>query len=111
MEQSKDFSKRTFYCPKCSHKNVCKKIDVPGSACEDFINGQSYMEYPSIYQLFQPIFDWINYHYRSANVTFVVDHNSAKMYIENGPFVFDKRLTNNTSFTHMQNKTEEDKEK
>ncbi len=78
-------------CELCSHKNVCKKIDEKAEkCCEDYIQQASYKFYGNINDLFQPIFDWIQLHYPAGGVKFEVDRNSARMYLEYGPFVLSR---------------------
>lgn len=86
-------SKQTFLCANCTHKKVCKKIDDEGDKCEDFLSDSTYKSYPSIYNMFQPIFDWLNFHYPHGELKFIVDSNSAYMYQEHGPSIFSKSLS------------------
>lgn len=86
------FCRRFIMCESCAHKNVCKKIEDKKEKCDDFLNGGAYKVYGNIYDMFQPIFDWIKVHYPAGEVKFVVDYNSAKMYQEHGPFVVSKEL-------------------
>ena len=86
-------SKKIYLCPQCKHKEVCKKIEESAANCADFLNASSYKIYGNIHSMFQPIFDWLNFHYPAGEVRFVVDRNSAKMYQEHGPFVASKELT------------------
>lgn len=92
INEAMENSKSIFFCPNCAHKTVCKKIDKPEEDCKDFMDATTYKQYSSIYHFFQPIFDWINFHYPAGEVKFVVDHNSAKMFIEHGPFVASEEL-------------------
>lgn len=85
-------SKSLFLCLNCEHKAVCKKIDEPAKECKEFMDANTYQRYSSIDHFFQPIFDWIQYHYPAGEVKFILDHNSAKMMIEHGPFVVDKSI-------------------
>lgn len=86
-------SKKLFLCSHCQHKEVCKNIDQPDDKCPHFLNAGTYKTYGNIYTMFQPIFDWLNFHYPAGEVKFIVDNNSAKMYQEHGPFVASKQLT------------------
>lgn len=82
-------------CRKCKHNDVCKYLqEREGQAepCKDFLNAGDYKTYGNIYSFFQPIFDWLNCHYPSGDVRFVVDNTSAKMYLEHGPFVASEEL-------------------
>lgn len=85
-------SKKVFLCSNCEHKDVCRKIDDPEEGCKDFMDATTYKQYASIYHFFQPIFDWIKFHYPAGEVKFLVDQNSARMLIEHGPFVVSKEL-------------------
>lgn len=98
-------SKAAFLCPCCSHKAVCKEIETPSEKCEHFADATTYQRYPSIYHFFQPIFDWINFHYPTHDVKFIVDHNSARMMLEHGPCAFSKEINN---AVNMATKTTED---
>lgn len=86
--------KQTFLCPSCAHRDVCKNIDEEGEKCGDFLDGTSYQRYSSIHHFFQPIFDWIKFHYPAGEILFIVDHNSAKMMIEHRTSVYSKEITN-----------------
>lgn len=85
-------SKQFFLCKNCKHRAVCKKIEEEGAQCKDFLDAETYKVYASIYSMFQPIFDWLKFHYPSGEVKFVVDRTSAKMHLEHGPAVFSKEL-------------------
>lgn len=91
-QEAMENSKAIFLCPSCAHKDVCKKADEPARECNDFMSATGYQQYGSINHFFQPIFDWIQYHYPAGEVKFIVDYNSAKMMIEHGPFVVDKSI-------------------
>lgn len=99
--------KKHFYCQNCSHKDVCNKIDDPENDCEHFIDGSIYKKYASINQMFQPIFDWLNFHYPHGEVHFVVDGMSAKMYQEHGAYVASKQLMNFDFKKAIQNQEEQ----
>ena len=85
---------KIIMCQTCAHKNVCKKINEQIDGCEDFLNSGTYKIYGNIYDMFQPIFDWLNFHHPHGDVKFVVDNMGAKMYQEHGPFVSSKQLDN-----------------
>ena len=79
-------------CLRCLHKNVCaikNRAEIP---CKEFLENDDYKTYGNVYNLFQPIFDWIQYHYPSGEVIFIVDKNSAKMHLEHGVSAYCKRL-------------------
>lgn len=86
-------SKKFFLCRHCKHERVCKKIEDEETQCEDFLNAGDYKTYGNIYSFFQPIFDWLKFHYPVGEAKFVVDQTSAKMYLEHGPAAFSKELT------------------
>lgn len=86
-------SKHIFLCSHCQHAEVCKNIEKPDDKCPHFLNAGSYKTYGNIHTMFQPIFDWLNFHYPAGEVKFVVDNTAAKMYQEHGPFVASKQLT------------------
>lgn len=46
--------------------------------------------YGDIYALFQPIFEWLQTHYPSGEVRFIVDKTSAQMIINHNSAVFSK---------------------
>lgn len=85
-------SKKLFLCSHCQHKEVCKNIEELDDKCPHFLNSGTYKTYGNIYTMFQPIFDWLNFHYPAGEVKFVVDNTSARMYQEHGPFVASKQL-------------------
>lgn len=92
INKAMENSKAIFFCPNCIHKNVCKKLDETGKECADFMSASTYKQYGSVYSLFQPVFEWIKFHYPAGEVRFIVDHNSARMMIDHGPFVLSKEL-------------------
>lgn len=82
-------------CKSCAHNNVCKKIEERKDTtelCTDFLNAGNYKTYGNIYDMFQPIFDWIEFHYPSHDVKFIVDYASAQMYIEHKVYAFKKNM-------------------
>lgn len=105
MKDSKSF----FLCPNCSHKDVCKKRDKPDRQCNDFMDATTFKQYASIYHFFQPIFDWLKFHYPAGEVKFIVDGTSAKMVLEHGPSVFSKEITEPISYLNQIGETKEDK--
>lgn len=82
----------TFMCPQCAHENVCSKKGNTEIPCKDFLVNGNYKRYGNINDLFQPIFDWIQYHYPSGEVIFIVDKNSAKMHLEHGVNAYSKEI-------------------
>lgn len=81
-------------CRSCVHEHVCKRADENRIKCDDYKQKISYMVHRNIDQLFQPIFKWIQHHYPSGGVSFLVDSKTAKMKIDYGPYVFDDSLKN-----------------
>lgn len=86
-------NKKVFFCRSCAHKNVCKKIEENEENCSDFMDDTDYQKYASIYHFFDPIFDWMKFHYPAGDVKFIVDRNSAIMFLEYKPCVFSKEIT------------------
>lgn len=78
-------------CGFCAHKNVCKHADEMPERCENFKTEPNYKIHGNIDQLFQPIFKWIQFHYPAGGVCFYVDHDTAKMKIDHGPYIFDDK--------------------
>lgn len=101
-------SKKMFLCLHCQHKEVCKIIEEPDDKCAHFLNAGTYKVYGNIYTMFQPIFDWLNFHYPAGEVKFVVDRASAKMYQEHGPFVASKQLTDFSLCDGSKHRTKEE---
>lgn len=65
------------------------------------------MRYGDIYEMFEPIFQWIKEHYPSGGY-FIVDHNSAKFYCPHILSVYSKELTNTAnSFMNIPKETKE----
>ena len=84
-----------FMCKECKHKKVCKnreEFERSLEVCEDFENARNYEMYGNIYDMFQPIFDWMQKHYPSGEMLFLVDSRSAKMVHEHKVMAFDKHL-------------------
>lgn len=52
--------------------------------------------YGSIYEILQPLFDWLGYNYPSDDATFVVTHGGAQMFINHGP-----QICNQKAFDEM----------
>ncbi len=83
-------SKGMFLCPSCAHKDVCKFAENPEASCDKFLNAGTYERYGNIYSMFDPIFDWLKFHYPHGEVYFVVENTRARMYQEHGPYVSDR---------------------
>lgn len=115
VEDVKDAVMKAFsLCRKCKHENVCKYLqerDGQAESCKDFLNAGDHKTYGNIYSLFQPIFDWLNYHHPHGEVKFVVSNTSAQMYLEHGPFVaseeLKKPLYSTINAEHPQSETKE----
>ena len=85
-----------FMCKECKHKKVCKnreEFEKSLDVCEDFENARNYEMYGNIYDMFQPIFDWLQKHYPSGDVFFIVKPTSAQMHQEYKVCAFDKKIT------------------
>lgn len=93
-----------IFCNSCIHKEVCRKREEFESLesqsleeekkqeCKDFREDIDYKRYGNIYEIFQPIFKWLQMHYPHGEVKFLVDHSSALMLQEHGIAVYDKDL-------------------
>lgn len=94
MEKVKDMLGFAFgprpMCSRCSHKDVCKYTEETRETCDTFKLDLDYKIYGSIYDLFQPIFDWMKHHYPSGGITFYIEAGKAQMYIEHKVTAFDK---------------------
>ena len=64
-----------------------------------------------ISEFFYPIFEWIQFHYPSGGVTFIVDHDEAKMQLEYGVSVFSKRIQDGSCFNTLRSEVDLPKEK
>lgn len=80
-----------IWCASCIHKDVCKKIGK--THCEDLLQINP-SEYSSIYNLFDPVLEWLNIHYPSEDVFFVVKRTGAHMNLQHGPVIGNKELRN-----------------
>lgn len=81
-------------CPDCVKNDVCKIKDEPqNEMCPYFVNACNYKRYGNIYDMFQPIFDWLKFHYPAGEVYFWVDNNSAKMMQNYRVVAFSKEIT------------------
>ena len=49
------------------------------------------MVYGDIYEIIQPIFDWLSYCYPSDEATLVITRCGAKMYINHGPVICNEK--------------------
>lgn len=105
------FLKRQTLCNACAHKEICKMVDDSPVPCEHYSNAEIYKVYPSIYDLFEPIFNWIETHYPSHEVRFIVDHSSAQMYIEHKVAAYSKEIRNYACVIGREKKTEETADK
>lgn len=84
-------------CGGCIKSDVCKIKGTPESkCCKSFYSNMNHKQYGKIYDMFNPIFEWMNYHYPSGEIYFLVDKNSAKMLQEHGAHVF-----HDSSFPHV----------
>lgn len=107
VQNAMENRKNTFLCRSCAHKNVCKRIEEKEENCSDFMDATTYKQYASIYHFFDPIFDWMKFHYPAGEVKFIVDNNSAKMFLEYKPCVFSKEIT---QFGFQMTKPEKEKD-
>lgn len=94
MKEVADQFYRSFVsmCRHCAHEKVCKLTETPGETCKEFLNSGNYKRYGNIYDLFTPIFNWLEYHYPAGEVKFVVDKKSAVMYLEHGVKAYSKAV-------------------
>lgn len=101
MEKLKDVMGVVFaprpVCFDCAHKDVCKNADENPETCEAHKRDLDYTCYNSINEMFQPIFDWMKYHYPAGGITFHVEQGKAQMNIEHRVTVFDKMFCNLSS--------------
>lgn len=85
----------SFPCKFCDHKNVCKKINEKREEdCKNFIESPNYKNYSDINRFFEPIFEWMSYHYPSEGIVFIVNKDIAQMHLPYGASVVSKRLMN-----------------
>lgn len=76
-------------CGDCIKNDVCKIKGTPESkCCKSFYNSMNWKRYGNIYAMFNPIFEWMKFHYPSGEVYFLVDSNSAKMLQEHKVYAF-----------------------
>lgn len=78
-------------CDYCVHKEVCKKYGdetvVRENKCDDYIGKTDPKEYANIYNMFEPVFKWIEYNYPHEDAQFIVKKTGATMFIQHGPVV------------------------
>lgn len=79
-------------CNECVHKQVCKFADDSREKCHDYKHELNYRRYADIYQMFQPIFDWMKYHYPAGGVTFYVENNKAQMHLNYGVSAYSNEI-------------------
>lgn len=80
-------------CSQCDHKDVCRYFDESKDKCDNFKERMNYKLHRSINEMFQPIFDWMKFHYPAGGVTFYVENNKAQMHLDYNVAVFDKSLS------------------
>lgn len=97
-------------CNECAKKDVCKFIDNPPLQCKNFLNSGNYKRYGNLNDLFQPIFDWLKYHYPSNEVKFFVDNNRAMMLIDHMCGAYSKEITQNPYLMWNGKDTKEEQE-
>lgn len=84
-----------FMCSECVHKNVCKNRErFEGSLviCTDYVCGMNHERYGNIYDMFQPIFEWMQKHYPSGEMIFIVDKSHARMLHEHKVAAYDRKI-------------------
>lgn len=86
--QNKSFK----FCEKCQHKNVCGKKDSEEPDCVDYFPKHGHECYGNIYEMFDPIFEWMEYHYPSTDIQFVVEKSKATLYMEHKVTAFSKTI-------------------
>lgn len=87
------FQNLAFMCNSCAHNEVCKNLNsYSGTVCKDFLNSGNHKRYGNIQDLFQPIFDWLQFHHPHGDVIFIVDNTSAQMHLKHGVFALSKEL-------------------
>ena len=85
-----------FMCRSCKHNKVCKnreRFEKSLEICKDFDNSNNPETYGNIYDMFQPIFEWMQKHYPSGEMFFIVDSRSARMYHDYKVSAYDKNMT------------------
>lgn len=82
-------------CNDCVKSDVCnlKGTKDMEPVCKHFQNAMNYKRYGNINDMFQPIFDWLKFHYPHGEVYFFVENNRAMMLQEHGPCAFSKEIT------------------
>lgn len=89
-------------CDSCAHKSVCKNYQqaeiMAKNKCDDYMSDNSPKTYGNIYNMFEPVFQWIEANYPSEDVRFVVNKNGAQMFIQHGPVATCKALQSNFNF-------------
>lgn len=89
-------------CDSCVHKSVCKNYRkaeiIAENKCGDYMGDNNPKIYGNIYNMFEPVFQWIEANYPSEDVRFVVNKNGAQMFIQHGPVATCKALQSNFNF-------------
>lgn len=84
--------KLVFLCPECIHNDVCALKEHGGNRCEHFSEKSNYKKYYSIHSMFQPIFDWLGFHYPSTDAIFIVEKRKAQLHIPYDICEFEKKF-------------------
>lgn len=96
--------KGVFLCPVCAHKDVCALKEKKENGCAHFSDVSSYKKYYSIHSMFQPIFDWLNFHYPSTDAIFIIEKRKAQLHIPYDICEFEKKFHESCRY---ENKKEE----
>lgn len=100
-------------CKECVKYDVCKLKDADNfeSDCKHFQNAMNYKRYGNIHDMFQPIFDWLKFHYPAGEVHFLVDGDQAMMIQEHGTSVFNKNNYSIPEYLAQQDGTKKENNK
>ena len=88
-------------CNACTHKPVCSIFAKEGMKKREDCEHYQYKvttRYGDIYEMFEPIFKWMEVNYPSDDIHFLVERNMAKLFFGHGPQIASKTLMPNFNY-------------
>lgn len=99
-------------CNNCMHRPVCSICEKEGFKKKEDCMYYKYNvsgRYGDIYEMFEPIFYWMNKNYPSDEMFFIVHRDQARMYLQHGPVVSSASLMSCIPPRFKTNKSDNDK--
>lgn len=92
-------------CQNCAHKSVCREASDPRLDCDHHIYNADPNRYGDIYELLQPVFEWLRVQYPNDTMM-IIDGLASRLLIERKAF-FDDSITNFTRGVMNESKSED----